>query len=105
MRAGRLRHRVTIQSATTTVDSFGQPIETWGTFATVWAAVEPLSGREYFDAQQVQSEVSYRVRIRHLSGVVPTMRVSYDSRTLEVLAVLNIDERDREMHLMCREID
>lgn len=105
MRAGRLRHRVTIQSVTTNTDSYGQPIESWSTFAEVWAAVEPLTGREYFQAQQLQAEVTYRVRIRYLTGVLPTMRVLHDSRTFEVQAVINLDERNRELHLMCREVD
>ena len=105
MRAGNLRHRVTIQTFTTTTDSYGQPIESWATFAEVWGAVEPLTGREYFQAQQVQAEVNYRVRLRYLAGVVPTMRVLHDGRTLEVQAVINPDERNRELQLMCREVD
>ena len=104
MQAGRLRHRITIQTFTTTKDEFGQPVETWDTFDTVWASVEPLTGREYFQAQQTQAEISYRVRIRYLSGVEPTMRVIHGSRTLEILAVLNAEERNREIQLMCREV-
>ncbi len=105
MQAGRLRHRITIQNFTSTKDDFGQPIESWSTFAAVWASVEPLTGREYFQAQQTQAETSYRVRIRYRAGVVPTMRVIHGSRTLEILAVLNAEERNREIQLMCREVD
>ena len=47
MEAGQLRHRVTIQQATETTDGFGGVTQAWATFATVWAAVEPLTGREY----------------------------------------------------------
>ena len=77
MRAGNLRHLVTIQKLTTTRDSFGEPVESWTTFATVHAAVEPLSGREYWQAQQIAAETSLRVRIRYLAGLRPTMRIRH----------------------------
>ena len=44
MHAGRLRHQFTIESATEVVDSVGQPVKTWGTFATVWGSVQPVAG-------------------------------------------------------------
>ncbi len=77
MRAGDLRHRVTIQQLTTTRDAEGVTTETWTNVATVWAAVEPLQGREYFQAQAVNAEVTTRVRIRYRAGIVPTMRILF----------------------------
>lgn len=104
MDVGTLRHRITIQSATTAEDEFGQPIESWATFAEAWASVEQLTGREYFQAQQTQAETMFRVRIRYLSGVEQTMRVIHGAMTLEILAVLNTYCHSREMQLMCREV-
>lgn len=104
MQSGTLRHRVTLQSFTTSPDVYGEPIKTWADLATVWAAVEPLRGREYFQAQQTHAEVSYRVRIRHRADILPTMRVLHAGKTLEILSVINIDERNRELHLMCKEL-
>lgn len=99
-----MRQRVSIQSASVAKNSYGESIQTWTETAEVWAAVEPLEGREYFQAQQVQAETSIRVRVRYLSGVVPTMRIIYGARTLEVLAVIDRDEQHKELHLMCREL-
>lgn len=104
VRAGRLRHRVTLQSATTSQDAYGAPVETWSDQATVWAAVEPLSGREFFTVQAERAELSHRIRIRHRADVTPSWRVSYDSRTFDIETVVNVMERDRELHLMCREV-
>lgn len=104
MRAGQLRHRVTIQQFTQTQNEYGEIVEGWTTFATVWAAVEPLRGREFWDAQQLNAEVTARIRLRYLSGVGPTMRVVYDGRTFEVDSVIDVDERHRELQLMCKEV-
>lgn len=105
MRAGNLCNRVIIQQTTESRDSStGSVINTWGTFATVWAAVEPISGREYFSSQQVNSEITARIRIRYLPGVTSKMRISYDSRLFDIQSVIDIDEQHRELHFMCKEV-
>lgn len=83
MRAGRLRHRVTIQQVTRTRDGFGQPVESWSAFATVWAAVEPL---------------------RYLASVLPSMRVLFGSRVFRIEAIKDSAERNVQMELMCVEV-
>jgi SPP1 family predicted phage head-tail adaptor len=104
MQAGKLRHRVTIQQATETRNTLGEAIKTWSTVATVYASVEPIRGREFFAAEQVQSEISHRVRMRYRSGLAPRMRLLYGSRMLQIEAVIDVEERHRETQLMCREM-
>ena len=103
MRIGKLRRRITIERVTETQDTDGAVLETWSTYATVQASIEPISGREYFAAQSTQADVTHRIRIRYLSGIVPKMRVSYNSRIFDILSVINVGERNRELQLMCRE--
>jgi SPP1 family predicted phage head-tail adaptor len=67
--------------------------------------VEPLQGRELWTAKQVVAEVTHRIRFRHLSGVVPTQRVVFGSRTFEILSVINPEERNRELELLCKEVN
>jgi len=101
--AGTLKDRVTIQSVTETRSSSGQVNETWGTFATRWASVEPLQGREFFESQQVNADVTTRVRLRYLEGVTPKMRVLYKTRTFNITSVVNVEERSIETKLLCTE--
>ncbi len=101
--AGILRHRVTLQECVSGQDEAGQPIDAWQDVATVWAAVEPLRGREYFAAAQVQAEVTTRIRIRYRKGIRPDMRVRYGERTYNINAVIDPEECHRELQLMCRE--
>jgi SPP1 family predicted phage head-tail adaptor len=103
VRIGRLRHRIAIERVTETRDTDGSVIETWSTYATVQASIDPISGREYFAAQSVQADVTHRIVIRYLSGIVPKMRVKYGSRIFDILSVINVSERNGELQLMCRE--
>lgn len=103
MRAGELRHRVTIQEASETVTSAGERSKTWNDVATVWAAIEPLTGRERWQAQQVMATATHRVRMRYRGDVDVENRLVYGSRVLDILQVINPDERGRELVIICAE--
>ena len=100
--AGRLRDRITIKTKSVTRDSYGAEVVTWTDLATVWAAVESLSGREYMagtGSQQVRAERVQRVVIRKRPDVMPHMRVIHDGRTMNIDAIL---KRDLDhLFLMC----
>ncbi len=104
MGAGAYRHRITLQQATETRDSLGGTVQAWATFATVWAAIEPLSGRELLQAQQVQAEVTHRVRLRYMNGVTAELRVLFGTRYFNILSAVNVQERNREIVLTCKEL-
>jgi SPP1 family predicted phage head-tail adaptor len=103
VKIGKLRHPITIEQVAETQDPDGSVIETWSTYANAQAAFEPISGREYFAAQTTQADVTHRISLRYVSGVVPKMRVKYGTRTFDILSVINTNERNRELQLMCRE--
>ena len=110
IRAGRLRHRVTVQRPVTSRDSYGQDVITWTSAGDVWAAVEPLRGREYFDADQHTGEITTRVIIRWRSdfdtlGFDSTWRIVFGSRTLIIIVPpIDKDYLGRSWELMCRDL-
>ena len=103
MRAGPLRHRIQIQNRSLLVDEFGEESQVWATVATVWASVEPLSGRELLAAQQVQGETTHRVRMRYLAGVTSSSRVLFNLRPFDVRSVINKNEAGVSLELLCTE--
>lgn len=104
MRAGRLRHLVTIQSRTEGSNAFNEPRPVWKHFATVYASIEPLSGREYFAAQQAQSDVTHRVVLRYIPGVTAKHRIVFGDRVFDIAAPpRNVGERGIELELQCVE--
>lgn len=98
MRAGKLRHRITIQQPGLYQDpQTGEMISGW---ATVWdkvpASVEPLSAREFIAAQAGQSEVTARIVIRYREGVLPTMRILHRGTVYNIQGVLADADSGRE---------
>ena len=103
---GSLKHRISIQAMTRTDDGLGGAEETWATETTRWANIRPLSGKELFQAQQVESKVTHEVTIRYDSNLTidATRRILYGTRTFEIHAVINIDESNKYYKLLCSEI-
>ena len=82
--SGRLRHRVRIEEFTLDVDTDGDVIQDpntgatsgeWTEVATVWAAIEPLSVKEFIQSQATQAQLTARIVFRHRSGLDPAMRL------------------------------
>jgi len=89
--AGRLRHRVRIEEFVAVVDSNGEAIQDpdtgettseWVEVATVWAAIEPLSAREFIQSQATQSQISARIVIRFRDGLKAALRLVHVRRNM-----------------------
>lgn len=102
-RAGDYRHQVTLQSPPTSTNAFNELTGSWTDEATVWAAIEWGSGRRFLEASQLNSEVQGIVRIRYRSDIDATWRISYKSRTFQIISIANVYERNREMVITCKE--
>jgi len=106
MRAGTLRHRITLQSkvaGSPQQNAAGEPATTWTNTLVVWASIDPVTGKEPFIAQEHLSMVSHKIRIRYRDGITAAMRVSFDSRYFDIKAVLNWGERNKELLLLCEQ--
>lgn len=104
--AGRLRSQVQWQTPTSTRGGeYGEPVITWATQRFLWAAVEPLSGREYFSRGQERAEVSVRVVLPWRADIRPEHRfVLADGRVLEILDAIDVGGTHEELQCMCREV-
>ena len=103
MRAGRLRHRLVLQSKTITRDSYGAAIVAWATQATVWGSIEPLSGRELSAQSQQQAEATVRIVLRYYSGLDETWRISHGGKYYDIVNTINQDMRNHTLTLLCRQ--
>lgn len=105
MRAGKLRHRISIERAIETQDSsYNEAVLQWVLFAEVSANIIPLSGRELIRAKQVELETDTEITIRYMDGLSPKMRIVYRDRVFEILNIINTEERNREIRLLCSEV-
>ena len=97
--SGDLRRRITIQRPSVTMDSYGQPVTTWTDVATVWAAIEPATGRELLAAQAMNLEQPTTITIRWQSvfsspKAMAAMRAVYNGRIYNIHSAENPDERN-----------
>jgi len=115
--AGKLRHRITIQTPTTVTDGYGGSYETWlpiidptdssydaNAFdaATVWASVGPVRGREFWDVKKSNSEVEGKIVMRPRT-ITPEQRIYFKGRYLKILAILNPAERNEYLEVYYKE--
>jgi len=101
----RLDKRITIlrPPGPDETDEYGQPLGDPVEVCTVWAAIEPLRGREYTAALAEQAEVTTRIRIRYRSGIDRTMTVRHGSTEFEILHIIHPEFGKKELQLMCKE--
>lgn len=86
--SGKLRHRVSIERSTRIQDpTTGAMTETWSEIAEVWAAVEPLSAREFVQSAAGQSEVTARITIR-TRDIQATDRIIHRGTVYNIRGVL-----------------
>lgn len=102
MQAGQLRDRITIQVRSTVDNAAGEPTLSWTDFAAGIAAnVTDMSGREYIAGQSITNAVTTTIIIRYRAGVTAAMRVLSRGVTYNIEAVIEPENKRREMHLMC----
>lgn len=107
MRAGQLRHRVTIQAPIATRNSYGEEEISHVDVATVWARVEPVSAREFSDQQRDASAAVYTITMRYRRDVGLTMRLVWSAPdALHVMEINSIvpDAARRELTITATEV-
>jgi SPP1 family predicted phage head-tail adaptor len=101
LRSGDLRRRITLQRRTTGQDSVGQAATTWQNVATVWASIDPATGREGVIGQALQAEVTHTITIRYRPNVTAAMRAVYQGATYNIECVIDVEQRHVAMTLLC----
>ena len=100
----RFVHRLSVEANTPGNEAFGEPAESWEEVWKVWGDIRPMQGNEYVQAQQAQSSVSHKITTRYFPGANSQMRLVHGERVYNVESVVNVDERNRFLEWMCREV-
>lgn len=100
LKAGELRHRITIQSVTEAQDTYGEADGTWATFATVWAAMKALGGSEGFTAGTDRPQGRYLFTVRHRDDLTEKMRISYGGQTYDIESIQDPDGRKVSLEVL-----
>lgn len=106
---GELRHRITIQRLSNTQNYYGEIAintnKTWTDVVTVRAGIYPISGKEFFSAETVNSEITHKVKIRYIKGLTSNMRIKFGDRYFQIISPpINFQEKNIELQLLCKEL-
>lgn len=108
MRAGSLRHVVTVQAVTETRSATGDPTPTWATVSGglhCWAEIAAVGGQERMAADTLASEATHTVTMRYRPDLTLTTkhRLLWGSRVLNVRRVDDSRIYRGERTLLCTE--
>jgi SPP1 family predicted phage head-tail adaptor len=98
LRAGELRHRVTIQQpGPAQQDDYGEITRSWVDFlVNEPASIEPLSVRDFITSQANTSVIVARIKIRYREGMNARMRILHGTRVYNPQGWLPDVETGRE---------
>jgi SPP1 family predicted phage head-tail adaptor len=103
LRAGELRKRFTILRGEQTQSNTGDISLTWVSEGRCWGAIKPLSGGESISAEQRIADTTHGITVRYSTKFAADRRLRLGSRVFEIMSVVNVDERNREISLSCKE--
>jgi SPP1 family predicted phage head-tail adaptor len=104
MNPGRLNKRVNIIYYENSRNEYGEPTKERKVLRTVWAAISPLLGRNYFAAQQVQTEATTKINTRYFSDIKRNMFIEYGDITYEIIDIQDVNMRHEELVIYCKEV-
>src|SRR6266568_4466186 len=107
--AGELRHRVSIVQPSGGQDSMAgitQDPSQWTIVVSCWAEIQTWTGEMSLAAQEFMSVASHWITIRHPHlTITAQMKVWFNRRTFQILAVLNPTEQNKLLVLVCTEVN
>jgi SPP1 family predicted phage head-tail adaptor len=104
MKAADLHHRVTFQQNMLVANAMSEAVNTWVDFVTVYAGLEPLTGKRFWEAKQAQAEIDGIIHTRYYPGITAAMRIQLGTRIFKIQSLINVDERNREWFIYYKEV-
>ncbi len=104
MRAGRLKHPMTLQRPKETAGADGVVVTTWERVADVWAGKLPLGTRESIfavDSMSTGEQAEIQIRRETWPDLTPAYRFLDGSQVYEIVQVVLDDQRDQVWRCLC----
>ena len=103
MDIGRANRRVTFCRSAEEENELNQLQQQLKPVRTVWASVEPKSGREYIEADKERPELTYIITVRYQEGITPDMFIKFKGRLFAIKSIRNIREANEMLEIACTE--
>lgn len=102
MKAGDLRHRITIQCPARSKDAHGRIVSEWQPLCEIYAAVRNVSAREFFAAAAVHMEDVVTFSIRWRSDIDSSMRIIFRGNAYGIMEVNHLSYQGDYMTIKAR---
>ena len=99
-----LNQRALLLAKTLTPDGGGGFSDNWEAFASVWVAVEPLSGTDAFGPDRLEARVRHRLALRRRGDVAAGQRAQVGARLFRIHTLLDEGPQSSLMTLLCEEL-
>ena len=99
MRSGKLRHVITIERFTSTVNEYATPVKTWTKLATLRAQVLQASTDEFIRNGAIDQNVIV-FRTRALAGITNADRIQYRGSTYNIKELKELEPRGLEIRAL-----
>lgn len=96
---GNLNKKISVMSLDQVSDGGGGYEDKLILIKKFWSNIRPVSGREYWEAQQAQAKISHKVTIRYTNLVNRTHIISFGDRSYDIQYIVNVDEENRFLTL------
>lgn len=102
--ATEARHYVSIQRLTQSSDGEGGFTSIWATVGNMWASVNPIRAIQQYQFKSINVDATHHITTRGYTDINEKDRILFKGRFLEVMTIENIQERDFELFLTCKEV-
>jgi SPP1 family predicted phage head-tail adaptor len=83
-------------------DDYGDPVDEWNVYKTVWASKDPILGNELYTALTTDSKVEIKFNCRYVSGVTNEMRIQHGTEIYEILSAIDVKSLHVELLCYCK---
>ena len=94
-------HEIVIEKETKIPDGSGGYTTDWAAYKNINAHVQPISGKTFFQAQQIESKVNFKVFMEYDEEITSKMRVVHNENPLSIDTIIDQGGFNEVMVLMC----
>ena len=104
MQIGDLNRRIEVLESRVKKDAYGGEVVEWIPVGRVWAKIEPGSGTEILNAQQVQAENPTKITVRFYAGLTVMERIRYGDKLYEIIGISDEETTHRWTVITAKEL-
>lgn len=102
MKAGDLKHRITLEKPVSVTDARGNRRTTWQTVATCMASMTDVSGRDFYAAQAYQAQDIVTFGIRWRDDLCKEWRIVHRGSVYQIEQINHLGYRRDFIHVKAR---